>query len=446
MVLYVPFGALGGFITVALTFLATRHGLSITEGSFLGGAQMVSQWLKWIWAPAVDVSLSPKRWYVISTALSALGVFAMAVVPLGPDTLPLMLGIVGVASLVNSIVGMAIESMLAQTTRPGEEGRVSAWFQAGNLGGSGLGGGLGLYLLTNLSAPWMAGLIMGGLFLSCCAALLLVPDVKAHAAEGGVLGAVRSVVDDLREVAKARGGLLAALLCFLPIGTGAGQGVLTQAAVAGVWGVTDNQVALVQGLFAGVVTAVGCFAGGWVCDRLQPRTAYASIGLALAAVGTLIGFCAPGSPLNGGATAVAEGVLGGLSPVVDAVNGWLSEAGRVLGRWAPWGADPLTLPAPNQALYVVGNLTYAFVVGLSYAAFTAVVLQAIGRGSAATKYSLYASLSNFPIWWLGLLLGRAADTYGAAGMLYVEAALGALGVALFAAVVRTWKAKEPASP
>jgi hypothetical protein len=74
------------------------------------------------------------------------------------------------------------------------------------------------------------------------------------------------------------------------------------------------------------------------------------------------------------------------------------------------------------------------------------VLQAIGRGSAATKYSLYASLSNFPIWWLGLLLGRAADTYGAAGMLYVEAALGALGVALFAAVVRTWKAKEPASP
>ena len=32
-ILYIPFGALGGFVSVALTFLATRHGLSITEGS-----------------------------------------------------------------------------------------------------------------------------------------------------------------------------------------------------------------------------------------------------------------------------------------------------------------------------------------------------------------------------------------------------------------------------
>jgi MFS transporter, PAT family, beta-lactamase induction signal transducer AmpG len=396
MILYVPFGALGGFITVALTFLATRHGMSITEGSFLGGAQMVSQWLKWIWAPAVDVSLSPKRWYLISTALSAIGVFAMAVVPLGPDTLPLLLVIVGVASLVNSIVGMAIESMLAQTTQPGQEGRVSAWFQAGNLGGSGLGGGLGLFLLQALAAPWMAGAIMGALFLACSLCLIFVPNVVAHKADGGAFGAVRSVFADIKELARARGGLLAALLCFLPIGTGAGQGVLTQASVAAVWGASDTEVALVQGLFAGVITAIGCFAGGWVCDRLQPRTAYASIGLALAGVGALMGLMAPGSPLN------------------------------------PSGVTPVTL-------YVVGNLTYAFVVGLAYAAFTAVVLQAIGRGSAATKYSLYASLSNFPIWWLGLLLGRTADKYGAAQMLYLEAGLGVVGVLLFASVGKAWK-------
>lgn len=403
MVLYVPFGALGGFVTVALTFLATRHGMSITEGSFLGGAQMVSQWLKWIWAPAVDVSLSPKRWYVISTVLSAVGVFAMAVVPLGTETLPLLLVIVGVASLVNSVVGMAIESMLAQTTRPGQEGRVSAWFQAGNLGGSGLGGGLGLFLLQSLAEPWMAGAIMGALFLACASCLVFVPNVVAHRSAGGAMGAVRSVIADIKELAKARGGLLAALLCFLPIGTGAGQGVLTQAAVAEVWGASDTEVALVQGLFAGLVTAVGCFAGGWVCDRLQPRTAYAAIGLLLAGVGAAMGLCAPGSPLN------------------------------------PSGVAPVTL-------YVVGNLTYAFVVGLAYAAFTAVVLQAIGRGSAATKYSLYASLSNFPIWWLGLLLGRAADEYGAASMLYVEAGIAVLGVLLFVAVGKAWRNRdEPSS-
>lgn len=402
MVLYVPFGALGGFVTVALTFLATRSGLSVTEGSFLAGAQMVSQWLKWIWAPAVDVSLSPKRWYLIATGLSAVGVFGMAVVRLGPDTLPLMLGIVAVASLVNSVVGMAIESMLAQTTRPGQEGRVSAWFQAGNLGGSGLGGGLGLFLLQKAPEPWMAGAVMGALFLACGTCLLLVPNVVAHSASGGAMGAVRGVFADIRELAKKRGGLLAALLCFLPIGTGAGQGVLTQAKIAGVWGASDTEVALVQGLFAGLVTAVGCFAGGWLCDRVKPRTAYAAIGVALAGVGVAMGLLAPGSPLN------------------------------------PAGITPV-------ALYVVGNLTYAFVVGLAYAAFTAVVLEAIGRGSAATKYSLYASLSNFPIWWLGLLLGRTADKFGVAHMLYLEAGLAVLAVMLFAAVGRSWKDRSAES-
>ena len=45
---------------------------------------------------------------------------------------------------------------------------------------------------------------------------------------------------------------------------------------------------------------------------------------------------------------------------------------------------------------------------------------------------MMASLSNFPIWWLGLLLGWVADRHGAATMLHTEAALGVLGVTIFA--------------
>src|SRR5437868_11128422 len=67
-VLYLPFGALGGFVTVALTFLATKHGLSISEGALLNGAQLGTQWMKWLWAPIVDVTLTPRKWYVLSTA------------------------------------------------------------------------------------------------------------------------------------------------------------------------------------------------------------------------------------------------------------------------------------------------------------------------------------------------------------------------------------------
>src|SRR5262249_41105800 len=147
-------------VTVALTFLATRHGLSISEGALLNGAQMLTQWLKWLWAPVVDVTLSARHWYVVSTASSALGILAMSAIPLGPATLHLLLAVIAGASLVNSIVGMAVEAMIAASIEQNEVGRVSAWFQVGNLGGAGLGGALGLFLVTTLPAPWMGGAVM----------------------------------------------------------------------------------------------------------------------------------------------------------------------------------------------------------------------------------------------------------------------------------------------
>jgi MFS family permease len=382
-VLYLPFGALGGFVGVALTFLATRHGLSISEGALLNGAQLLTQWLKWIWAPLVDITLSPRRWYAISTGLSGLGVLAMSAVPLGPETLGLLLAIIALASLINSVVGMSVEAIMAGSTPPDQIGRVSAWFQAGNLGGAGLGGGLGLFLLEKLPRPWMSGAIMGGLFMLCCLALRFTPDVAAHAKPGGAFAAVKQVVRDLWAMLRTRGGLLSAVLCVLPVGTGAAQGVLTQAKVAAVWGAGADQVALVQGLFAGLVTAVGCFAGGALCQRFPPRTVYACIGLALAAV------------------AAAMAVI------------------------------PATV-----SMYVVWNLVYAFAVGLAYAAFTALVLDAMGKGSAATKYNVFASFSNFPLWWLGLLLGVAAERWGARRMLFTEAAFGVVGIVVFAFGVR----------
>jgi hypothetical protein len=388
-VLYLPFGALYGFVTVALTFLATKHGLSISEGALLNGAQMGTQWLKWVWAPIVDVTLTPRRWYVLSTAASAVGVLAMSMVPLGPDTLGLLLAVIAAASLINSAVGMSVEALIAAATPPEQVGRVSAWFQAGNLGGAGLGGALGLFLVTHLPRPWMGGAIMAVLFMLCCFALVFTPKHEALHQHPKSFDAVKAVVRDLKVMLKTKGGLLSAILCVLPVGTGAAQTVLTQAEVAGFWGAGAREVELLQGLSAGFVTAIGCFAGGWVCHRFAPRTAYAciGIGLALVAIGMAI--------------------------------------------------SPATV-----SMYVVWNMTYAFGVGLSYAAFTAVVLSAMGAGSGATKYNVYASLANFPIWWLGLLLGFAAQHWGARRMLLTEAAFGVIGVGVFAAAtVRVRRSK-----
>jgi hypothetical protein len=99
-------------------------------------------------------------------------------------------------------------------------------------------------------------------------------------------------------------------------------------------------------------------------------------------------------------------------------------------------ATGMALSPQVVEMYVFWNLSYSLVVGFAYAAFTAVVLEAIGTSSAATKYNLFASLSNFPIWWLGLVLGAVADRYGAQAMLFTEAGFGLVGVGVFALV---WK-------
>lgn len=388
LILYIPFGALGGFVSVALTFLATQNGLSITEGSLIIGSQLLISWLKWLWAPMVDITFSPKKWYVFSTVMSGLGVIAMASVTLGKDTLGLLLIIIAAANLVNSIVGMAVEAMIASITPADQVGRVSAWFQAGNLGGAGLGGALGLLLIQKLPSPWMAGAVMGLLFVSCCLALIPLPHITAHVNNKRPVDAVKTVAIGFWEMIKARVGVLTALMCILPIATGAASGVLTQSVVAGYWGAGAEQVGLVQGLLSGIITAIGCFLGGWVCNRMNPHKAYGIFGITLAAIAAAMAF------------------------------------------------SPATV-----TMYIVWNMIYALGVGLSYAAFTAMALVAIGKGAAATGYNVFASLSNFPIWWLGLLLGWVADHNGPRAMLITEAILGALGVTVFALVDRKLKGR-----
>jgi hypothetical protein len=179
---------------------------------------------------------------------------------------------------------------------------------------------------------------------------------------------------------RTQGGLRARSCVSCPSARGAAQGVLTQAAVAEKLGRRRARGrAWCRAWLAGLINGARVFHGRLALRAVHaPRAVYAAMGLSLAS-----------------------------SP-------------------AAWRSAHATPPPTSGATW-----STAWVSGLSYAAFTAVVLDAIGPGSAATKYTLYATLSNFPIWWVGLLLGYVADVKGADGMLYTEAGLGIGGIALF---------------
>jgi len=95
-----------GFVTVALTFLATKHGLSIKEAALLPAASLLSQWLKWLWAPAVDATLTPKRWLLDRHRGVGARSAGAGGDPMTEDTLPLLVAVVAISSLLRTFVGM----------------------------------------------------------------------------------------------------------------------------------------------------------------------------------------------------------------------------------------------------------------------------------------------------------------------------------------------------
>ena len=104
-----------------------------------------------------------------------------------------------------------------------------------------------------------------------------------------------------------------------------------------------------------------------------------------------------------------------------AVFGSLMSICAVLMAWAPH----------NLNMFYVFVLSYGFISGLCYAAFTAVTLEAIGTGAVATKYSIFASLSNTPIAYMGILNGFFYEKSGSNAGLYSDAIMGVVGVLVF---------------
>ena len=155
----------------------------------------------------------------------------------------------------------------------------------------------------------------------------------------------------------------------LPISAGAMSNLW--AAVAGDWHASADAVALVNGALDGVVSMVGCIIGGWICDKMNRMVAFNLFSIVLAASALAMAF----------APRTASDVRRSSSGSISFINGF---------GFAAWGA---------------------------------VVLEAIGKGAAATKYNILAGIANFPIIYLTKMDGWAQTRWGSTGMLLTEAAV-----------------------
>ncbi len=363
--LVLPYGISGGFATVTLPFALTRAGFSVGAAASIVAFALSSNIWRFAWGPVADLTLTLRRWYLIGVVACAVSLLVLGWVPLDPHRAGVLTMTAFASQVAATLVVLPVGGLMAHTVGDGQKGRAAGWYQAGNLGGGGLGGGAGVWLVSHFSMR-AAVSVLGGAIIACAAALYFVPDV--HVATGRLGQKLRELGTDFRSMARSPIVLLTIALLVSPIGIGAANNLWS--AVAPDWRAGPNTVALATGVFNGVASAIGCVAGGSVADRVGRWWAFFGSGVILALV----------------AVAMAVG--------------------------------PRTPSA-----YATGVLAYAASLGLANAAFSALALQVIGRGAASAKYAILSSVANVPVAYMTAFDGWMHDRSGAAGMLHMEALL-----------------------
>lgn len=378
--LMAPYGIASGFVSVTLAWRLQAAGL---RAGVIAGLVALSIWpntWKVLWAPLVDTTLGLKRWHAIGTILTAVSLVLLGLLSPTISNYDWLASLIVISTVSSTLLAMAGDAMMAHVIEDDRRGIASGWAQAANLGGVGLGGGLALYLSQHVATSWAPGVATGLICLPC---LFALPLVKLDARVEHRLQLAVEMKGTLRELLvllRSRRAVLAIILMLLPIGSGGAQNLW--AAIAGDWHASADAVALVNGAVGGIASLLGALIGGWLCDRLDRRTAYCLFGVAVAAA-----------------------------------------------------AGAMALLPRTPGVFVGMTLAYAFALGACYAAYSAVVLEAIGREAAATKFQLLAAASNVPIALATTWDGRLHDWRGATGMLAGEVVFCVTGIVLFVVIV-----------
>jgi MFS family permease len=197
MMLFLPFGISSGFVSVALAYgLAQAHVPTVAIAGLMALPFAVLSW-KVLWAPIVDCVWTYRGWHLASSLVVALGVLVQGLIPMTEASLPVAAVVVFLTTVASTGVGMATSGLMAHAVSPARQGEAAGWCQAGNLGGSGIGGGLGLWLTQHAGGMPVAGIIVAlTCVLSTLALIPLIEPEQDHRAPR-MIDTGRKVVKDL---------------------------------------------------------------------------------------------------------------------------------------------------------------------------------------------------------------------------------------------------------
>jgi MFS transporter, PAT family, beta-lactamase induction signal transducer AmpG len=383
--LVLPSGISQGFIAVSLPFILTQNGFSVAAAATITALGISSNIWRFVLAPMTDLSFSLHKWYLAGNILCAITLSLLCFIPVETGTIGLLTVFVFISQVAANLIVAPVGGFMAKTIPEEKKGRAGGWYQAGNLGGEGLGGGAGIWLYTHYSYQ-AALIILSVTILACSFALWFVPQVYAEK-DMLIKERFRIIALDIRNLLRSPVAIFTSIVIILPIGIGAASNLWSS--VANDWAVKADTVALVTGTLSALFCVAGSVAGGWIADKSGRWLAYFGAGTLMAVV-TLV----------------------------------------------------MTFFKYNPETYAIGVLSYAFTFGMANAAFSAIVLHAIGKGMASTKYALISSLGNIPFPYMTVFDGWLHDAYGIKMMLLGETFMGISFVVISVFVLAHLRSKK----
>jgi len=371
-VLVVPYALATSVTVLLMPYLLRKHGISVDEiAKIVVVANLPLIW-SFFWSPLADVGLRRRSW----VALSALGAGltgGAAILGIGGSHLLLT----GLLFLMNSFGGLLSSACGALLTAmpTALRGRSSGWYQSGNTGGTAIGGGLFIWLADHAPPPAIAGVIVAAMLLPVLGVLLIQEPPPVRRALGPHAAAL---IHDLKEIFRARRTWIGLVFLLSPVGSAAISNLIS--ALGPDYQASGTDVLWVTGIGGGLLSALGCFIGGVVADKIGRMFAYALAGGMAALFGVYLAF-APSTPFT----------------------------------------------------FAAGYSGYAICAGIAFAVFTAMVLDIIGhrKNAAATGYAVLNSCGNLPIAYMTWLDGLGYRQWGARGLMATDAAAnGGFGIIL----------------
>lgn len=383
--LVLPSGINMGFATVTLPYLLTHSGFSVAHTAGIVALGVSASLWRFAAGPVTDLTLSLRKWYMIAVITSVISILLLSVTPFTMKGAILLTVIYFISQIAANLVLLPVGGIMAHRIEANKKGRAAGWYQAGNLGGVGLGGGAGLWLATHFNIL-TAGLVLSTVSLLSAVIIFTIRDVQ-HEKDKHPVSELMGMGKDILSMIRVPVILFVIILLCMPIGTGAATNLWS--AIATDWKTNADTVALVTGLLSGLVSALGCMSGGIIADKWGNWIAYLGAGLICAFV-TMVMAVSP------------------LQPYV----------------------------------YIGGVLAYAFGLGLLNAAFSSVILFVIGKRNASTKYALLSSLGNVPVVYMTAFDGWAHDQYNSRFMLLAEAGVGVLFILICVIIINWMKARK----